>query len=194
MSERTTSVFTVLGARNYALNDREENDFYATEPKALELLLKEETFSPCVWECACGAGHLSKVLEAHGYEVRSTDIADHGYGVSGIDFLKCVETFDGDIITNPPYKYALDFAKKALEVVADGHKVALFLKVQFLEGQTRRKFFDEHPPARIYVSSSRLQCAMNGDFDKYAHKTAIAHAWFIWEKGNTAAPIIKWFN
>lgn len=35
---KKTNVFTTIGARNYALEDREENDFYATEPKAVELL------------------------------------------------------------------------------------------------------------------------------------------------------------
>lgn len=39
------SSHATLGARNYALNEREENDFYATEPKALELLLERETFN-----------------------------------------------------------------------------------------------------------------------------------------------------
>lgn len=35
---------------------------------------------------------------------------------------------------------------------------------------------------------------MNGDFDKYSKSNAVTYAWFIWEKGNTKAPIIKWFN
>ena len=42
----THSVMVTLGASAHAQNEREEHDFYATEPKALELLFKEETFSP----------------------------------------------------------------------------------------------------------------------------------------------------
>lgn len=76
-------IFTQIGARNYALTEREINDYYATEPKALELLLDIETFDKNVWECACGEGHLSKVLEARGYNVRSTDLIDRGYGEGG---------------------------------------------------------------------------------------------------------------
>lgn len=188
------SAHAVLGARNYALEDREENDYYATEPKALELLLQEESFAPNVWECACGEGHLSKVLKAHGHKVFSTDLVDRGYGMGGIDFLEWSSPFDGDILTNPPYKYAQEFVEHALELIPIGNKVVMFLKIQFLEGKARRNLFDATPPRKIYVSSSRLHCAMNGDFDKYAKSNAVCYAWFIWEKGYTGAPEIKWFN
>lgn len=186
------STYATLGARNYALNEREVNDYYATEPKALELLLEKETFSKNVWECACGEGHLSKVLERNGYNVLSTDLFDRGYGKGGIDFLKCTEKFDGDIITNPPYKYAKEFVEKALDIVTDGHRVAMFLKIQFLESKSRRELFERTPPSTIYVSTSRLNCGLNGDFN--LGQNAVCYAWFIWEKGNTNPPIVKWFN
>lgn len=113
------SIYRTLGASSHTDKEREAFDYYATEPKAVELLLKEETFSPVVWECACGEGHLSKVLESHGYQVISTDLIYRGYGdPNPLDFLKeTLEGFDGDIITNPPYKYALDFVKRALDSV-----------------------------------------------------------------------------
>ena len=58
-----------------------------------------------VWECACGEGHISKVLESHGYNVVSTDLVYRGYGrVIPCNFLtENVADFNGDIITNPPY-------------------------------------------------------------------------------------------
>lgn len=193
-SGNSRSTHVALGARNYAQNEREVNDYYATEPKALELLLKKETFSKKVWECACGEGHLAKVLDEYGYEIFATDLIDRGYGIGGVDFLKQDASFDGDIITNPPYKYALEFAEHAMEIMSDGRKIALFLKLQFLEGKARRRFFNEYPPKTIYVSSGRLCCAMNGDFDKYSKSNAVAYAWFIWEKGYTGDTVVKWFN
>ncbi|MBQ0124739.1 MAG: NAD(P)-dependent oxidoreductase [Clostridiales bacterium] len=185
---------STMGARNYAFEERESNDYYATEPKALELLLDIENFSNNVWECACGEGHLSKVLEARGYNVRSSDLCDRGFGESDIDFLKQTEKFDGDIITNPPYKYGREFVEKALELIPNGHRAAFFLKIQFLEGKARRKLFDTMPPRKIYVSSGRLHCAMNGDFEKYSKFNAVSYAWFIWEKGYKGTPEIRWFN
>ena len=100
------SSHTILGARNYAQNEREKHDYYATEPKAVELLLKLENFNKNIWEPACGEGHISKVLEEQGYTVISTDLIDRGFGTGEVDFFKQQEKFNGDIITNPPYKYA----------------------------------------------------------------------------------------
>ena len=161
----------------------------------MELLLAEEQFSPVIWECACGEGHLSKVLEQHGFEVISTDLIYRGFGdPEPLDFLKdTLENFEGDIITNPPYKYALEFVEQALNSVQQGRKVAMFLKLTFLEGQKRKEFFLHNPPKTIYVSSSRLMCAMNGNFASIS-SSAAAYAWFVWEKGFNGDPIIKWIN
>lgn len=194
------AAFTCLGASNHTDQERQNHDYYATEPKAMELLLQEEQFSPVVWEPACGEGHLSKVLEKHGYEVINTDLVYRRFGAAqSVDFLKLnrsTDYFEGDIITNPPYKYAKEFVEKALELIDDGQKVAMFLKLTFLEGKARKKLFAIAPPKRIYVSSSRLQCAKNGDFEKYGKGvgTAIAYAWFVWEKGYKGDPVIKWIN
>ena len=196
------SIYTTLGASNHTDKERETHDYYATEPKALELLLDLETFSPYVWECACGEGHLSDVLKAHQYKVKSSDIVNRGYPETEIlDFLKVKkadikEDFSRDIITNPPYKYAKEFVEHALDISMDSTKIAMFLKVQFLEGKARRKLFDKYPPKAIYVASSRLLCAKNGDFEKMraGGGSAVAYAWFIWEKGYKGETIVRWFN
>lgn len=65
----TRSAHATIGASNYAYEDREENDYYATEPKAAGLLMEVEDFSPYIWECACGEGHLSREFEKAGYFV-----------------------------------------------------------------------------------------------------------------------------
>lgn len=189
------SIYTTLGASNHSEKDREKHDYYATEPRAMELLLLEEQFAPVIWECACGEGHLSKVLEAHGYEVISTDLIYRGYGEpEQLDFLQYTyDDFEGDIITNPPYKYALEFVEAALNNVQIGRKVAMFLKLQFLEGKKRKDFFLQNPPKVVYVSSSRLICALNGKFNKCS-SSAVAYAWLVWEKGFKGDPIIKWIN
>ena len=186
-------VFVTLGASNHTVNPRAENYFYATDPRAIELLLNVENFSDKVWECACGEGHLSKVLESKGYDVISTDLIDRGFGTGGVDFLSFSETFDGDIITNPPYKYAIEFVEKAISSITNGHKVAMLLRLSFLEGISRRKLFDRHPPKTVYVASKRILCAKNGDFEN-SDGSAIAYAWFVWEKGFVGEPTLRWFN
>lgn len=172
----------VVRNSNIRFATAEKHDYYATEPRAIELLLEQESFNQNIWEPACGEGHISKVLEAQGYNVTSTDLIDRGYGLGGQDFLRApyFDAFDGDIITNPPYKYAKEFVEKAIEHVRPGRKVAMFLKLTFLEGQGRRGLFKQHPPKTVYVSSARLQCGKNGDF---SGTSMVAYAWFVWQKG-----------
>lgn len=192
----SNSIYKTLGASNHTDKERQSEDFYATEPRAAELLLELEDFNENIWECACGEGDLSKVFEKAGHNVLSTDLVDRGYGIGGVDFLKCTEVFDGDIITNPPYKYAKEFVEKAIELVPDGHKVAMFLKLQFLEGKARRELFEKYPPKTVYVASGRLLCAKNGDFEgmKAGGGSAVAYCWYVWERGYQGDSIIKWFN
>lgn len=194
-SGNAKSIFVCNGASNHSEGVREMNDYYATDPKAVELLLEKERFSKNIWECACGEGHISKVLKVHGYNVRSSDIIDRGYEETEIiDFLNTEHHNSMDIITNPPYKYAKEFVKKALDISKFGTKVAMFLKLTFLESKSRLELFKEYPPKIVYVSSARLQCAKNGDFATYGKSvgTAVAYAWYVWEKGFKGDPIIKW--
>ena len=69
----------------------------------------------------------------------------------------------------------------------------MFLKLTFLEGKSRRKFFKKYPPKKIYVCSGRIACAKNGDF-KNQMSSAVAYAWFVWEKGYQGKPTIEWIN
>lgn len=70
------------------------------------------------------------------------------------------------------------------------------MKVQFMEGKKRRKLFDMYPPKTIGVSSSRILCAKNAEFErmKAGGGSAVAYAWYVWRKGYEGETIIKWFN
>lgn len=183
-------VFVMIGASNHGLTPREKQDYYATDPRAVKELLKVETFNKNILEPCCGEGHISKVLIDAGYNVKSTDLYDRGFGAGGVDVFK-YSHFEGDIITNPPYKKAKEFIEHMISMLDTGNKLAAFLKIQFLESQSRRPLFDKHPPKRIHVFSKRVSCAKNGRFDLYP-SSAVCYAWFIWEKGFKGSPIIKW--
>ena len=193
----SNSIYKTLGASNHTDKERQNEDYYATTPKAAELLLDLETFSPNIWECACGEGHLSKVFKSKGYNVRSSDLMDRGFGEIETDFLGIDNLeWNGDVITNPPYKYAQEFVEKALQIIPIGNKVAMFLKLQFMEGKGRKNLFLKNPPKTIYVSSSRLMCAKNAEFEKMVAGggSAVAYAWYVWEKGFVGTTELKWFN
>lgn len=186
------STFVTLGASNHAAHEREQHDFYSTDPNALRLFLDKFKLHTKVWEPACGMGHLSDVLEEYGYIVRSSDLIDRGYGNTGVNFLEIKERdLNMDILTNPPYKYAYEFVDKAMDIIANGYYVVMFLKIQFLEGQKRLELFKKYPPKYIYVNSKRQICYINGDMSKKM-SSAMCYCWFVWEKGFTDDPIIKW--
>ena len=188
------SIYVCNGASNHSADERHSDDYYATNPRAIDKLCTVESFKPTVWECACGGGHLVYALRAHGYSVLASDIVDRGCPNSYIsDFLISTDACANDIITNPPYRYAKEFVEHALDVISLGRKVAMFLKLTFLESKTRRALFEKYPPKRIWVFSERVQCAKNGDFDKYQNRaTAVAYAWYVWEKGYVGQPVVGW--
>ena len=109
-----------------------------------------------------------------------------GYGEGGVDFLKTNKSVDW-IITNPPYGLATEFAIHSLECA---NNVALLLKIQFLEGASRHKFFMEHPPKSVNVFSKRLKIYKNGI--NTGASSMMCFAWFVWEKGFGGSPVINW--
>ena len=146
--------FVTNGDSNHSERERGIYDYYATDPKAVKNLLRFESFSKDILEPACGGGHISKVLEDFGYNVESVDIVNRGYSGqhTAQDFFERKEIWNGDIVTNPPYKFAAEFVEHALDVTAEGHKIAMFLKLTFLEGEKRRKLFQNNPPKRFSFS------------------------------------------
>lgn len=110
-----------------------------------------------------------------------------------MDFLSIYAPFKGDIITNPPYKYAKEFVEHSLEILQPGSSAYMFLKLQFLEGKARRALFETGQLKRVYVSSSRILCAKNGDFTAI-QSSAVAYCWYQFEKGYHGPAVIEWIN
>lgn len=138
-----------------------------------------------------GGGSIADVLEGHGHEVTGFDIVDRGWRNTSVqDFLTSTEAWKGDIVTNPPYKLAKDFVEKSLEIVEPGSKVAMLLKLTFLESQKRWPLFRDNPPLRVWVFRERQSCGPNGVFD--GPPSAVCYAWFIWSKGYKGSPEIRW--
>lgn len=204
------TTFVTLGASNHTDHERAEHDYYATSPEAADLLCEVETFEGGIWENCAGGGHLAKRFEELGYEVVSTDLIDRGFGQGGVDFFECKEALAPNIVTNPPYCFAKEWVEHSLELLPDGGKLALFLPIQFLESENRRKLFENTPPKTVYVCVNRILCGMNGDFtakDKDGNtiynkdgtpkrmSSAKCYAWFVWIKGDYSnGTMLKWIN
>ena len=172
---------------------RVENDYYATPVESTQALLANENFYGNVFEPCCGEGHISEVLKNEGFEVYSNDLIDRGYGETFKDFLNDdFATYD-NVITNPPYKYAKEFIEKSLEITKG--KVAMFCKIQLLEGVQRKELFENTPLKTVHVFIRRQNPLRNGsEFDENGKKWAstMCFAWFVWEHGYEGQPNINW--
>ncbi len=76
----SNSIYKTLGASNHTEKERVSMDFYATQPEAIDLLLKKVNLPHVILEPACGCGTLSERLKKYVHEVFSYDIVDRGYG------------------------------------------------------------------------------------------------------------------
>ena len=190
------SMFVTLGASNHTDKVLEINDFYATDPIAIDKLVDAIQLPKKIWECACGTGCLSERLKYFGHDVFSTDLVDRGYG-EVTDFLESDNLPEECtcILTNPPYKYALEFIKHSLDLLPVNGMCVMFLKTTFLEGQKRHdELFCKNQPKYVLQFSKRVLCAKNGEFKKMRDGggSAVSYAWFVWQKGYKGDTIIKW--
>ena len=190
---------------------REPDDFYATDPVALEKLLdgcsstlKGIFFAYSrwnIWEPACGTGNLAEVLVKRGYHVIATDLKDRGYGMPGYDFLvtnnfgtKGTSSFMAPIIiTNPPYSLANEFIMHALDILPVGGVYAALMNITYLAGQKRyQNIYSKGSLKEVYIFSKRVECWRNNDKEKYGASPMVDFAWYIFQKGYKGQPTMYW--
>ena len=137
---------------------------------------------------------MSEVLKKYNKNVISYDLIDRGYQDKQVDFLK--DKIDGSfdlVITNPPFKYALEFIQKGLEI---SDTVVILAKIQLLEGQSRSKIMQNLGLKEIYGYVSRCNCWRNGlELNPKTNKPwsgAMFLAWYVFEKGYKGKPEYNW--
>jgi len=163
-------------------------DFYPTPKWATHALIDNEPFSGDIWECACGDGAMSKVLEETGNTVISSDLYDRGFGEPSVDFVES-EQMHPNIITNPPFHSSEQFVESGLRNSSE--KFALLLRLAFLEGGRRQQsIFSKSPPSSVWVFSERITFYPKGAVRKGSGTTA--YAWFVWDKSHFGPTELKW--
>lgn len=171
--------------------NRAAGDFYPTPPEATHALFTKEKFEGNVLEPACGDGAMSEVIKQYN-PVDSSDLYDRGYGAMGIDFLNSgLKEYD-NVITNPPYNLAQQFV--ATSKIVATKKIAMLLKLVFLEGIGRHQMFQDKsfPLKSVNVFCKRIPMYRDGKVGK--NSTMIAYAWFIWDKQHQGKPTLDWIK
>lgn len=208
MTSRPSGHTSVMQQRHHAPPN--ELDFFPTPPWATRAVLPIlQDLDPLfnarrVWEPACGGGHMAAVLAEGARRVVATDIFDHGWRPDGgargnietlydVDFLnQGVAGADADwVITNPPFKTAVEFAFRALALARQG--VALLVRTAWLEGGDRSgryELFSANPPRLIVQYAERVPMT-RGRWDPKA-STATAYCWVIWRQERVERTEFRW--
>ena len=171
-------------------------DAYFSPPEAVaSLLYIEAQYLPkYIWEPAAGDGAIVRPLQDAGFTVIASDIVDYGLDGCkvGVDYLTAKPFCEVEgIITNPPYKLAVQFAEKALKETS---YLALLLRTNFLESTARLTFFRKHQPARIWISSRRLPMMHRYGWKGPRAPSNTCFAWFVWDERSEQKRTIDWFD
>ena len=140
-------------------------EFFATPKSITRALLTRETFPGLTWEPACGHGSIAEMIPG---EVMASDLADFGYGESGVDFLKTWREVD-NVVTNPPFPKKVEWKRHALECAR--RKVAMLLPLRSLGHEIE----SGSALKSVYVFLRRI--------DFVNAKVNWRMAWYVWEKG-----------
>lgn len=161
---------------NKSAVDRSSTDFYPTPSEVTKALLKFLNIpkNEVIWECACGEGHMAKVMIDMGYKVISSDINDLGFGETGIDYINTYKRDCQWIITNPPFKESEEFIRRSIE-----HKVnfAMLLKSQYWHSKKRLELFEEYKPRYVLPLTWRPDFL----FGKKGGAPTMECIWTVWE-------------
>lgn len=187
------NVFSTLGATNHSTEERQKEDYYATDPKFINHLLEREDWLKNpelkILEPSAGEGILvdrffeltGNKMDAYDLIARREDIIEQDYFTA--DFSNKYDV----ILTNPPYLKdttktttgLADYILKALKEVKVGGSVIMFLKTLHLESKVRyEKIFKNNPPSKLYVYADRISCYKNNDTT--LPQGAISYTIFMW--------------
>jgi hypothetical protein len=180
---------------SHSHEDRALDAYFSPPEAAFSLLDIEAAYLPtCIWEPAAGDGALVRPFEALGHTVIASDIADYGLAgcATGVDYLTAAPQPAAEgIVTNPPFKLAVQFAEKALK---EAPYLALLLRTNFLEGAARLPFFRKHQPARIWISSRRLPMMHRHGWQGPRAPNNTCFAWFVWDARSERKCVVDWFD
>jgi hypothetical protein len=174
--------------------DREAEDFYSTPDWVTECLLRKTTLRGPIWEPCCGDGAIAEVLKHAGHEVEATDLANYGYGRTGVDFYACTAFPAGcrTLVTNPPYGDGgpkrrgtnlslamLRFIRHALALTerAEG-QLALLVRFQWIAGKRASDIISAAPLDTAIALTRRIRWFDQGEATTTGQHH---HCWIVFD-------------
>ena len=163
---------------------RSDRDLYHTPDWVTQTLLPALRPVTCIWEPAAGQGKMTGALQAAGYDVIATDIAD------GLDFLAEKRNRGAEaIVTNPPFNQAREFIEHALALMEPVRgQVAMLLRTDYDHAITRQHLFGGCPAfAKKLVLTRRIVW-----YERPNAAPSFNHAWYVWDWQHSGAPCLMY--
>jgi hypothetical protein len=192
--------------------DRVGDDFYCEPRWLVEALVDKESLEGSVLDPFCGCGSLVGVLLARGMTARGSDKYDFGFRQTAPDqpftFAQPPNRRDAftiaehvdNVVSNPPFVRFEDAVRHFYPLVR--RKLILLGRLNILEGQQRQTLFQQHPPARVWVSIRRASMPpgsaavprdeFGAGIPAPASGGSTAYAWLCWDKAYDGPPVLGW--
>jgi hypothetical protein len=163
---------------NRAGDPSESKDFdrCQTPAYALDPLLPYLRPGWTVWECAAGAGRLSRALTPHVRQVVDSDILD------GRNFFDWQPPHFDAIVTNPPYSIKFAWLERCYTL---GKPFALLVPVETIGAQKGQRLMERHG-AELLLLAKRVNFEMPNKGDDGSAQFPVL--WLCWQL--LPAPII----
>lgn len=181
---------TIVKEVNAHIWEREENEHYVEPSWCSKRLLEEEKFIGSIDDPCCGFGTIAmNVWSSH--NVTYSDIVDRGFsGTIIIDFFQSCWKRD-NIICNPPFNIASEFALHALKLTKN--KIAMIFPVarlnaaHWIQGTPLRRVWlmtprPSMPPGHVIAAGDKPG---SGKMD---------YCWLIWENEYKGNPELVWLR
>lgn len=172
-------------------------DLYESPTVAVNALLEIEWLPELIWEPACGPGAIVRPLRREGHTVIASDLVDYQCEgqEAGVDFLRLTSAPAGctTIVSNPPYKIANDFVRRALVLCP---RVIMLMRFAFLaSGSKRNDILDGGCLARVHLFANRLPMMHRAGWQGKQTTSDTDFAWFVWDRshyGPTLLNRVRW--
>jgi hypothetical protein len=176
-----------VSQRNSGYERRADDDYQTPEWATLALVphLPARARKVTILEAAAGSGKMVAALRGAGFSVERRDRSKSG---NDYDFLFDMKLADA-VITNPPFKVALEFIEHALALTRKTRGFCAFLlRVDYDSAATRQHLFGGcRQFAKKLVLTKRIVWFENGPASPSSN-----HTWYLWDHRHAGRPIIAY--
>lgn len=173
--------------------DREANEHYVEPEWCSERLFAEEPFQDNIWDPCCGFGRIVISAKKAGLHASGSDLIDRGWdsSLTPFDFLSSELIIAPNIVCNPPFDIAPQFALHALKLAS--RKVAMIFPTARLNAA---HWLQGTPLMRVWLMTPRpsmppghtITAGMKPGGGK------MDYCWIVFQHGFVGTPEIKWLR